>query len=151
MTQRTAFPERDLEEEDLRELLMAFYAKVSEDRLLASYFEAIDMPSHMPRIVDFWSTLLFHSGRYTGNAFRPHLAMPGLTADHFARWLETLDATLDERFSGDHTEQMKDFGRRVAFSMQLRLGIAPAAVYPRSPKAPLAVTHISKPTAIRKP
>lgn len=139
MTQRTPISERDLKEEDLHELLMEFYAIVSEDSLLARYFEAIDMPSHMPRIVDFWSTLVFRSGRYTGNAFRPHLAMPGLTAAHFARWLETLDMTLDAHFTGDRTEQMKDFGRRVAFSMQLRLGIAPLADYQSSPNAPIPI------------
>jgi hemoglobin len=137
MTPRTLIPERDLQEEDLHELLMDFYASVSKDSLLASYFEAVDMPSHMPRIVDFWSTLVFHSGRYTGNAFRPHLAMLGLTAAHFARWLETLDMTLDAHFAGDRTEQMKDFGHRVAFSMQLRLGIAPLASYQSSPSAPI--------------
>lgn len=140
MTQHTLLPERDLQEEDLHELLMEFYAIVGDDPLLARYFEAVDMPSHMPRIVDFWSTLIFHSGRYTGNAFRPHLAMPGLTAAHFARWLETLDAVLDARFSGDHAEQMKDFGRRIAFSMQLRLGITPFADYRTAPKAPVQIT-----------
>jgi hemoglobin len=129
MPRHTSLPERDLQEADLHELLMQFYASVSEDPLLARYFEAIDMPSHMPRIVDFWSTLLFRSGRYTGNAFRPHLAMQGLTATHFARWLETLDETLDARFAGEHVEQMKDFGRRVAISMQLRLRITPEASY----------------------
>jgi len=129
MTQHTSLPERDLQEDDLHELLMEFYASVSEDPLLAHYFEAIDMPSHMPRIVDFWSTLIFQSGRYTGNAFRPHLAMQGLTGAHFARWLETLDATLDASFAGEHVEQMKDFGRRVAVSMQLRLRITPEAGY----------------------
>ena len=125
MTQHHSLAERDLQEDDLHELLLEFYARVSEDPLLARFFEAIDMPSHMPRIVDFWSTLLFHSGRYTGNAFRPHLAMQGLTSAHFARWLETLDATLDASFAGEHAEQMKDFGRRVAISMQLRLRITP--------------------------
>ena len=139
MTQRTRIPEQDLKEEDLHGLLLEFYASVSKDSLLASYFEAIDMPSHMPRIVDFWSTLVFHSGRYTGNAFRPHLAMPGLTAAHFAHWLETLDTTLDAHFAGDRTEQMKDFGRRIAFSMQLRLGIAPFDDYQSSPKAPIPI------------
>lgn len=129
MTQHTSIPERDLQEDDLHELLLEFYASVSKDPLLERYFEAIDMPSHMPRIVDFWSTLIFHSGRYTGNAFRPHLAMQGLTSAHFARWLETLDATLDASFSGEHVEQMKDFARRIAISMQLRLRITPQAAY----------------------
>lgn len=97
--------------------------------MLAPYFAGLDMPAHMPRIVDFWSTLLFHTGRYSGNAFRPHLEMPGLTAGHFAHWLAALEATVDARFAGEHAERMKALGHRIAYSMQLRLGISPFAEY----------------------
>lgn len=117
----------DVRDEDLHALLEAFYATVALDPLLAPYFAPVDMREHIPRIADFWSTLLFHSGRYSGNAFRPHSTMPGLTADHFARWLRTLGAVVDERFSGPAAEQMKTLGHRIAFSMQLRLGIPPFA------------------------
>ena len=79
----------------------------------------------MPRIVAFWSTMLFHTGRYSGSAFRPHLNMPGLTAGHFARWVDTLEYTLDARFAGVNVERMKDLAHRIAHSMQLRLGITP--------------------------
>ena len=120
---------RDLEEADLHELLVAFYATVEEEPLLAPYFAVVDMQAHMPRIVDFWSTLLFHTGRYSGNAFRPHLDMPGLTGEHFARWLAVLEATVDARFAGPVAERMKGMGHRIAYSMQLRLGITPFEPY----------------------
>ena len=85
----------DLRDEDLHELLVTFYATVERDALLAPYFAPVDMQEHIPRIADFWSTMLFHSGRYSGNAFRPHLEMPGLTAEHFAHWLGTLEQVVD--------------------------------------------------------
>ena len=88
---------------------------------------------HMPRIVAFWSTILFHTGRYSGNAFRPHMEMPGLTAAHFARWVATLEATVDARFAGPMAEQMKELGHRIAYSMQLRLGIEPFAPFRELP------------------
>lgn len=116
---------RDLRDEDLHDLLTAFYATIEEDRLLAPYFIDLDMDAHMPRIVAFWSTMLFHTGRYSGNAFRPHMSMPGLTAAHFARWVATLERTVDARHAGESAERMKDFAHRIAISMQLRLGIAP--------------------------
>ena len=119
----------DLRDEDLHPLLVAFYEVVERDALLAPYFTSVDMPAHMPRIVDFWSTLLFHTGRYSGNAFRPHLEMPGLTAEHFARWLATLERTVDAAHAGPNATRMKELAHRVAFSMQLRLGIAPSAPY----------------------
>jgi hemoglobin len=120
---------RDLREEDLHPLLVAFYDTVERDDRLAPYFATVDMTAHMPRIVDFWSTLLFHTGRYTGNAFRPHLEMPGLTAAHFARWVATMEATVDARFAGPAAERLKALAHRIAYSMQLRLGIEPFAGY----------------------
>lgn len=115
----------DLREDDLHAVLVAFYDTVGADPLLAPYFAAIDMQEHIPRIADFWSTLVFGTRRYAGNAFRPHAMMPGLTGPHFARWLETLEATIDARFAGPAAEQMKALGHRIAYSMQLRLGIPP--------------------------
>jgi len=119
----------DLRDDDLAELLTRFYAAVERDPLLAPYFAPVDMRDHIPRIADFWSTMLFHSGRYSGNAFRPHLEMPGLTGAHFAHWLATLDQVVDASHVGPVANDMKALGHRVAYSMQLRLGIAPFEPY----------------------
>ena len=116
---------RDLRDEDLDELLTAFYAIIASDPLLARYFAEVDMSVHMPRIVAFWSTLLFRTRSYTGNAFRPHMAMPGLTGDHFARWVATLERVVDAQFAGPSASLMKELAHRIAYSMQLRLGISP--------------------------
>lgn len=124
-----AFPAPDLRDEDLHGLLTAFYIAIETDPLLAPYFTHVDMRAHMPRIVDFWSTLIFHTGRYTGNAFLPHASMPDLAAEHFAHWVATLERTLDARFAGPHAERMKDLAHRIAYSMQLRLGITPFAEF----------------------
>lgn len=121
---RPALP--DLQDGDILGVLVAFYATIERDPLLAPYFVSVDMPAHMPRIADFWSTMLFHTGRYSGNAFRPHLEMPGLTPAHFGRWLSTLDATVDAMHAGPNAELMKNLAHRVAWSMQLRLGLTPA-------------------------
>jgi hemoglobin len=125
----SAVPRDDIFDADLQPLLVDFYAAIARDVLLAPYFESLDMTDHIPRIADFWSTLLFHSGRYTGNAFRPHLAMPGLRGEHFERWLDTMEATLDASYAGPNVERMKSYAHRVGYSMQLRLGIAPATAY----------------------
>ncbi len=117
----------DLREEHLEPLLVAFYAAVAADPALAPRFAHLDLAAHVPRIADFWATVLFHAGRYRGNAFRPHLAMPGLTPDHFARWLATLERTVDARHAGPGAERMKAVGHRIAHSMQLRLGLRPRA------------------------
>lgn len=120
-------PRRDLVDSDLHGILVNFYATVADDPLLAPYFVHVDMADHMPRIVAFWSTMLFHTAGYSGNAFRPHALMPGLTAVHFSRWVGILEATIDASFAGKNAEIMKQLGHRIAFSMQLRLGIPPFA------------------------
>ena len=122
-------PLRDLTADDLPALLTAFYAEVAGDQLLAPYFAALDMTRHIPRIADFWATVLFHAGRYQGNAFRPHLALPGLDTAHFTRWLAALERTLDARHRGEGAERMKAVGHRIAYSMQLRLGVPPCLPY----------------------
>ena len=121
----------DLRDDDLHELLTAFYAAVEDDRLLAPYFAPLDMVVHIPRIADFWSTMLFQTGRYSGNAFAPHARMPGLTAEHFAHWVATFERTVDAGFAGPSAERAKDLAHRVAYSMQVRLGIHPFAAFHR--------------------
>lgn len=116
---------RDLRIDDLHALLVAFYDTVALDAMLQPYFAPVDMSEHMPRIVDFWSTILFHTGAYTGNAFRPHAAMPGLTGRHFTRWLAVMEDTIDHRFAGPVAGSMKAMAHRIAFSMQIRLRIEP--------------------------
>ncbi len=123
-----AHPLQDVRDEDLHDILTAFYDTIEQDELLAPYFIDLDMDAHMPRIVAFWSTILFHTGQYSGNAFRPHMSMPGLTAAHFARWVATLERTVDARHAGESAERMKDFAHRIAISMQLRLGITPGSM-----------------------
>jgi hemoglobin len=118
-------PRRDIRDEDLHETLTAFYAIIAVDPLLLRYFEKVDMSLHMPRIVAFWSTLLFHTRSYSGNAFRPHLEMPGLSGEHFAFWVGTLERIVDARFTGPSASLMKELAHRIAYSMQLRLGIPP--------------------------
>ncbi len=118
-------PSRDIQESDLHATLTAFYDVIAVHPMLRRYFESIDMSTHMPRIEAFWSTLLFHTRRYTGNAFRPHLAMPDLEAKHFAFWVQSLEAIVDSRFAGPAASLMKDLAHRIAYSMQVRLGITP--------------------------
>ncbi|MGI8509948.1 MAG: group III truncated hemoglobin [Gemmatimonadaceae bacterium] len=125
---------RDIQDGDLYPTLVAFYATVGADPLLAPYFAIVDMSAHMPRIVAFWSTLLFHTRSYSGNAFRPHLEMPGLTSEHFAHWVATMEATVDARFAGPSATLMKELAHRIAYSMQLRLGISPFAEYREFPE-----------------
>ena len=121
----------DIRDEDLPVVLESFYDALEDDPLLAHYFADLDMVEHIPRIAAFWSTILFGTRRYSDNAFAPHQRLEGLEARHFARWVETLEAIVDARFSGPKADEMKSTAHRIAYSMQLRMGIAPFAPYGR--------------------
>lgn len=126
-------PTRDIRDEDLHATLTAFYAIIAVDPLLLRYFEKVDMAVHMPRIVAFWSTLLFHTRAYSGNAFRPHLEMPGLSGEHFQFWVGTLERVVDARFEGPSATLMKELAHRIGYGMQVRLGIQPFEPFRPSP------------------
>lgn len=58
---------------------------------LAGHWDA-----HLERMCDFWSTMLLGTGRFQGNPLHVHMAIPGLTAAHFDRWIDLFrDAAID--------------------------------------------------------
>lgn len=83
-----------VDEGAIREMVERFYGRVQEDDLLGPVFArhmSADWPEHLDRMVDFWSSVLLASGRFRGNPRAKHDAIPGLTPDHFDRWLELFE------------------------------------------------------------
>lgn len=66
-----------------------FYDKVRADSVLGPIFNSHihDWDHHLARLVDFWSSILRGAGRFTGAPMPKHIALPGLTAGLFQRWL----------------------------------------------------------------
>jgi hemoglobin len=76
-------------EQEISDLVHAFYARVREDEALGPIFNARidDWDRHLARLVDFWSSVLRRTGRFTGTPMPKHAALPGLNAALFERWL----------------------------------------------------------------
>lgn len=76
-------------EEEVARLVHAFYARVRQDAALGPIFEAgvDDWDAHLAKLVDFWSSILRRTGRFSGAPMPRHAALPGLTAELFTRWL----------------------------------------------------------------
>ena len=91
-----------LDEGSIRGLVETFYDRVRQDPLLAPVFEAQirpeDWPHHLDRMTDFWGTALLASGRYRGNPMTRHAVLPEIDSQHFDRWLELFEATVEELF-----------------------------------------------------
>lgn len=93
---------------DIIVLVNGFYKKVEADQSLSHIFNGIakvDWDSHLPRLYDFWDTVIFRSGTFRGDPIGVHtklLAGTRLDWPLFERWLELFRETLDEHFAGEN-------------------------------------------------
>jgi hemoglobin len=106
-------------EQEVSDLVHAFYARVREDEVLGPIFDAHirDWDRHLARLVDFWSSMLRRTGRFTGAPMPKHTALPGLSAALFERWLglfRSVSAAQPNRRMG---EQAYEMARRIAQSL----------------------------------
>ncbi len=97
---------------DLVTLVDAFYAKVRADAPLGHVFDGVakvDWDAHLPKLYDFWDTVLFRAGTFRGNLIGAHARLAGLTdmsRPLFDRWLELFRETVRQRFAGERTEHL---------------------------------------------
>lgn len=95
--------------EDLIQLLDLFYARVKSDPLIGPIFNdvaQVNWEEHLPKIYNFWDTLLFGAENYNGRPFPPHIPL-NLKIEHFERWLSLFFKTTDELFEGQKANELK--------------------------------------------
>lgn len=110
-------------DQDIKILVYAFYDKVKRDERLGYIFNdyaEVDWDHHLPRMVDFWSNLLFQTGRYYGRPFRQHLPLP-IRQNDFIQWLSLFKKTVDEYFTGEKADYTKEMASKIAASFSLRM------------------------------
>lgn len=113
--------------DDLLQLVTLFYEKLLADPSISYLFTdvaKIDLEHHLPVLVDFWDMILFHSDTYQKNAMKPHMVLNSqspMTPEHFKTWLRYFNASLDELFEGEVTEQAKQRAQSIATVMQLKI------------------------------
>ena len=134
---------RDIQSEaDISQLVGRFYGRVRQDMLLGPVFNdvaQVDWVHHIPRLVDFWSTILLGSGQYQGNVVLPHLALDHKTtirSVHFEQWLALFKQTVDELFAGDRAEQAKIRAQSIAVVLQSKLHTAGLLHHPQTTSQP---------------
>jgi len=112
---------------DVERLVRAFYAKALDDTMIGYLFTDVarlDLEAHVPRITDFWESVLLGAGSYNGGAFAVHQQLDArspLRGGHFERWITLWTQTVDELFAGTTAEQAKAHARRVARAFNRRL------------------------------
>lgn len=99
-----------------------FYARVREDPVLSLVFEsrlAGRWDQHMPRMYAFWTKVLLGTGEFDGNVFGKHMALSGISKEHFVRWLALFRMTAIEVFGIDDAAAPILVAERIAGSLQL--------------------------------
>ncbi len=85
-------------EEEVSRLVNDFYARVRQDERLGPIFDTHvrDWPAHLLHLTDFWSAVLRGTRRFRGAPVLKHMAIPGLSAELFLRWLDLFMQTTAE-------------------------------------------------------
>lgn len=111
-------------EEQLRELVDRFYARVREDEALGPVFNGAidDWPAHLEKLAAFWSSVMLTTGRYKGSPMAAHLKHRArITPAMFERWLALWNATCGEVMEPAAAEALQAKAARIAESLQLAL------------------------------
>jgi hemoglobin len=117
---------------DVACLVNLFYDRVRDDDILGPIFDDIahvDWPTHLPRMYDFWESVLFARATFKGTPLVVHRALARrtpLTTAAFDRWIALFQSTVDDLFSGPMAEHAKNSASRIAATMERSIG-APAS------------------------
>ena len=98
----------------------AFYARVQADDLLGPIFAAhvTDWSQHLPRMKDFWTSIMIEPGRFSGSPMQKHIAIGILTGAHFERWLALWDETVAQNVANvGAAERFRASAHRIADSL----------------------------------
>ena len=102
-----------------------FYDKVQNTEELSYFFNDIaqlDWELHLPKMYDFWETILFHKPIFRGNPMRKHINLhkiAPLKSGNFDTWLKLFKETVDELYQGEIANQMKVRATSIATAIQL--------------------------------
>jgi len=103
-------------QKDIKFLVDSFYDKVNQDDLLSPIFNSfakVDWESHLPIMYRFWGSILLAEGSYNGAPFPKHLPLP-IKDEHFERWVQLFESTVDENFVGVNAEEAKKRATTIA-------------------------------------
>jgi hemoglobin len=91
---------------DIELLIHTFYETLLQKNEMKPVFAGLDFPSHVPKIVHFWSFVLLDEEGYTTNVFDKHLHLP-IKPHLFDIWLNIFVQTVDKLFEGEKAAMAK--------------------------------------------
>lgn len=106
-------------EAEITQLVYGFYDSVRRDEVLGPIFErhVKNWDTHLPTMVDFWSSALRGTARFRGSPMPKHAALPGLSIELFHRWLDLFRQTTAALPNAVLADKANDLAKRIAQSL----------------------------------
>jgi hemoglobin len=100
-------------------LVHTFYDRVRNDPLIGPVFadNVSDWPSHLEKMVDFWSSTLRGTARFRGSPMVTHSRLKDISEIHFQRWLALFRETTQDMDNPALQERANDLSSRIAESL----------------------------------
>lgn len=112
---------------DIELLVNLFYEKVQKDEKIGYIFTDIakvNWQLHLPKMYDFWETILFGQKGFKGNPMEVHFKLNKihpLLQEHFERWKNLFYDTINEHFEGEFAELAKEKAQSIADLMLFKM------------------------------
>ena len=101
----------------LEQLVHSFYADVRADELLGPVFDGAigaHWDAHLERMVEFWSTVMLATRSFRGNVFGKHMALQGIEAEHFLRWITLWHEHTSRLFAPEAAQELQQTAHGIA-------------------------------------
>lgn len=106
--------------EDILTLVDQFYGKVLKDEILFPFFNHVDFERHKPKMIHFWSFVLLDDAGYTTDVTKVHMNMR-IKKEHFDRWIELFNATVDTLYKGEKAELAKQRAYLIRWTLESKM------------------------------
>lgn len=112
---------------DIILLVDHFYSKVQDNQTIGPIFTQVanvDWSHHLPKMYDFWESILFGKAIYKGNPMLTHFALnekAPLKTEEFNTWKTIFYEVVDELFAGENAETIKQKAQSIADLMHFKI------------------------------
>ncbi len=115
--------------QDIKLLVDSFYKKIIPDPNMGFIFTDVAKISwdvHIINMYSFWNTVLLGEDSYKGNPMIKHLELNDkvpLTNEHFNRWLQLWEETINENFNGEKANEAVIRAKNIAAAVESKIAL----------------------------
>ncbi len=112
---------------DIMLLVDTFYKNVALNKQIGPIFTdvaKVDWSHHLPKMYDFWESILFGKAIYKGNPMLTHFALneqTPLQTEAFETWKNLFFQTVNDLFAGANADLIKQKAQSIADLMHFKI------------------------------